>query len=396
MGPFDQVFQFCNFTIGWLQLLAGQQPLLVLALLVIVAILRILPSTLTSCQQQESSKSSLGGVFLVILLILAVLGHRESIRLNLERSKSALQDIESAIQSGRQQRDELLQRVISSKKKEDENPLDGCLHVFLDLGSNRGLQIRKLYEPHLFPLAPILPLYEKYFGPPEQRNLQELCTVAFEPNPAHSNHLKSLAANYSTCGIRVLAFTETGVSDKDAIGNFAPDLTFMEMDIVHGMTARFLPNEQTLDSLKDSHALAGSEVVPVKMIRVAKFITDVVAKRKIPLSGEVTKPRVVVKSDIEGGELAVVTDMVVTGAMESVDNLHMEWHGVNGPGFIRTGEEAEMIDQLADAVTSLSRLSVELGLDKQVVVEEQDDETYSGLAVYQVFGDFSLLPSQVC
>ena len=33
------------------------------------------------------------------------------------------------------------------------------------------------------------------------------------------------------------------------------------------------------------------QVVPVKMIRVAKFITDVVAKRKLPLSGEVTKPR---------------------------------------------------------------------------------------------------------
>ena len=44
---------------------------------------------------------------------------------------------------------------------ETANPLDGCLHVFLDLGSNRGLQIRKLYEPHLFPLAPVLPLYER-------------------------------------------------------------------------------------------------------------------------------------------------------------------------------------------------------------------------------------------
>ena len=41
------------------------------------------------------------------------------------------------------------------------NPLDGCLHVFIDLGTNRGTQIRKLYEPHLFPLAPILPLYTK-------------------------------------------------------------------------------------------------------------------------------------------------------------------------------------------------------------------------------------------
>ena len=29
----------------------------------------------------------------------------------------------------------------------------------------------------------------------------------------------------------------------------------------HQASARFLPNEQTLDSLKDSHALAGSEVL---------------------------------------------------------------------------------------------------------------------------------------
>ena len=58
-----------------------------------------------------------------------------------------------------------------------ENPLDGCLHVFLDLGSNRGLQIRKLYESSTFPHAPILPIYERYFGPAEERNLQEIRSV---------------------------------------------------------------------------------------------------------------------------------------------------------------------------------------------------------------------------
>ena len=36
--------------------------------------------------------------------------------------------------------------------------------------------------------------------------------------------------------------------------------------------------------------------------------------------------RVVVKCDIEGGELGVVTDMVVTGAMEVVDYFHFDWH----------------------------------------------------------------------
>ena len=60
---------------------------------------------------------------------------------------------------------------------EVENPLDGCLHVFLDLGSNRGVQIRKLYEPHVFPLAPVLPLYQRFFGKYQDRNLQEICSV---------------------------------------------------------------------------------------------------------------------------------------------------------------------------------------------------------------------------
>ena len=47
-------------------------------------------------------------------------------------------------------------------------------------------------------------------------------------------------------------------------------------------------------------------------------------------------------------------------------------------------------------VSSLSKVTIDLGMEKQVLVEEQDDETYSGLAVYQIFGDYSLLPSQVC
>ena len=64
------------------------------------------------------------------------------------------------LREGREQRDQLLKSL--PKEEVGKNPLDGCLHVFVDLGSNRGLQIRKLYESHLFPLAPILPLYEKY------------------------------------------------------------------------------------------------------------------------------------------------------------------------------------------------------------------------------------------
>ena len=49
------------------------------------------------------------------------------------------------------------------------NMLDGCYHVYLDMGTNLGVQIRKLYQPHLFPNATVLPVFEKYFGPIEDR-----------------------------------------------------------------------------------------------------------------------------------------------------------------------------------------------------------------------------------
>ena len=45
------------------------------------------------------------------------------------------------------------------------NPLDGCLHVYLDLCTNTGVQIRKLFEPHKFQAADILPIFYKYVGP---------------------------------------------------------------------------------------------------------------------------------------------------------------------------------------------------------------------------------------
>ena len=33
------------------------------------------------------------------------------------------------------------------------------------------------------------------------------------------------------------------------------------------------------------------------------------------------------QADIEGAELKILPDMVMTGALRHVDNLHMEWHG---------------------------------------------------------------------
>ena len=42
-------------------------------------------------------------------------------------------------------------------------------------------QIRKLFEPELYPLAKIRGFYDQYFGTDRADN-SELCAVGFEPN----------------------------------------------------------------------------------------------------------------------------------------------------------------------------------------------------------------------
>ena len=44
------------------------------------------------------------------------------------------------------------------------NLLDGCYHVYLDVGSNIGVQVRKLYQPQYYPGAAALNVFKEAFG----------------------------------------------------------------------------------------------------------------------------------------------------------------------------------------------------------------------------------------
>ena len=46
----------------------------------------------------------------------------------------------------------------------DKNILDGCYHVYLDIGSNIGVQIRKLFEPERLWHASIHRVFNTNFG----------------------------------------------------------------------------------------------------------------------------------------------------------------------------------------------------------------------------------------
>merc|ERR1711970_1668529 len=172
-------------------------------------------------------------------------------------------------------------QVKSEEKVDEENALDGCLHVFLTAGSSNALPIRKLYEPNKFPLSPMLPFYEQLFGTPDSRNHKEICTVTFEPSNAFVTEKQSLAQSYDGCGIRVIVYhADIGHKDIDAEENKS------------------------------------------ETVRIAKYITTVVARRKLPESSTTTTPRVAL---LLGGsldtQLKVIPDLVVSGAMGQVDTL---------------------------------------------------------------------------
>ena len=91
-----------------------------------------------------------------------------------------------------------------------------------------GVQIRKLYEPQLFPNASVLSVFDKFFGQAEERwkrkhkffynsearsgrrkhkikfrDFSSICAVGFEPNLAHSHVLQKLERRYQHCGWKV-------------------------------------------------------------------------------------------------------------------------------------------------------------------------------------------------
>ena len=86
---------------------------------------------------------------------------------------------------------------------------DGCRHVFLDVGSNRGVHVRMLMQPHLFPEAPFLrkwKFFDQYFGPSYATDAT-ICSFGFEPNPAHAARLQKLGLQLRAMGRRAEWFS---------------------------------------------------------------------------------------------------------------------------------------------------------------------------------------------
>ena len=59
------------------------------------------------------------------------------------------------------------------------------------------------------------------------------------------------------------------------------------------------------------------------MVRIAQYIKDVVATRAVPPGRG--PGAVVMKLDVEGGEVEIMADLIMSGALAHLDNIHVDW-----------------------------------------------------------------------
>jgi len=84
---------------------------------------------------------------------------------------------------------------------------NGCVKIFLDVGSNIGMHSRFLFEPNLYqPRHRYDNIFDSEFGVDRTQNKEEMCVVAFEPNPRHRKRHQQLATAYARQGWKYRAF----------------------------------------------------------------------------------------------------------------------------------------------------------------------------------------------
>ena len=188
--------------------------------------------------------------------------------------------------------------------------VSGCKFLFLDVGSNRGTHIRKLFEPHLYKTAPYLKIFDGMFGNASVRSqpssVTGLCAIGIEPNPRWDRRFTQIEKAYQTMGWKV-KWLRKGVSNR------ATNITFWgEAD---GNTSE-TGFSKTLRVDKTRVWVP----VPVPTLVFAELL------EKIHLT--IPESKKLIKMDIEGSEYEVLEQMLEKQLLckTRIDTISIEWH----------------------------------------------------------------------
>lgn len=181
----------------------------------------------------------------------------------------------------------------------------GCKMVYLDVGTNIGVQIRKLFEPSRYPSAEVTRFFDEFFGPKRNENKKDLCAIGIEMNPSHTRRLSALESHYaSNCGYRVHIFTETAATVYDGSIMF-----FSDDDYSHEEWGA-----STQAVATHIHKWSNRTV---RAMDLAAFILHEIMPHATTI---------VMKLDIEGAEHNVFPRLLAKGVLCAINLLFVETH----------------------------------------------------------------------
>jgi FkbM family methyltransferase len=190
--------------------------------------------------------------------------------------------------------------------------------VFLDVGSNRGTHVRKLFEPHKYPASPYVKIFEKYFGHFIERRLPAsktgICAFGFEANPMWASRLKEIETSYVKQGWRVKFFSPAAVSNTTGEVDFWVRRSNETSHSNWG--ASVVPYSQRTDEFRHDDEYA----VVVPKFNLANFVDEL---------GKNAPPGFrLMKMDIEGSEFVVLPPFLEKQLLckSVLDMLTIEWH----------------------------------------------------------------------
>lgn len=203
-------------------------------------------------------------------------------------------------------------RVLQFEWKEEEERHEKeqvCEWVYLDFGTNIGVQIRKLFEPERYPNNPTEPFFTEWFGANVTLRRERVCAVGFEPNPMHAEKLDRMESCYNQMGWRT-RIHRVAVSDRAGVAQFGFD-----------------PKEKKNEFWG---AKLGSGIVTfnVSVVDAVDFVLQLPSSKFVGA-----------KFDIEGSEFPLLTGLKERGALCRLHSAVVEWH-------VRSPKDKEMRKQL--------------------------------------------------
>jgi len=278
-----------------------------------------------------------------------------------ESVTSEVSGISKLVNSIERMEDKRLERLISRYN---------CEHFYVDMGTNIGVQIRKVYQAEKYPGALALPVFDQYFGPGRRCNV---CSIGFEPNPSHRAHLYALQERFNNAGIGVLIFfgaanTHTGV-------------------LKYGTKSKKVDKKQDWGGsvVRASNSKLGQSYFrSVRSIDVARIIRTLDSHLRNQRRGSRVSSKIVMKSDIEGSEFTVFPHLLFTNTICSIDFLFAEWHersfrpreSTKVRNLDHTGDW-EIFNYTVDIKTFFnSQFSQHFSKSCPTVFSDIDDETY--------------------